>query len=203
MKKIVVVENNEKVMKDMSLEDCIICYEPAIKKWASELYLMVKNYHNNIMDYDDFYSEGMITLMKLYSTYTPKNTFNTALHKSLDNSRIDFLRCMNAQKRKTKKVLVSFDAEQDSEGNYKLNETQGLLDENFNICEVDKDIENALHALTEEERLIFEFLLDKEYTKRALAKELKISRPTLDSRIEIVRDKVVKLMPEYFECQVA
>lgn len=198
MKKgIIVIENGVKVQKESTLEECTSYFEGAIKKWANELYVIVRNMSHNLMEYDDFYSEGMLCMIELYYKYKPINTFNTALHKSLDNLKIDLIRKTNAKKRKTEQSVVSFDMELEDDECDLLQEVEGVIDENFALMEFNEDIADAFAKLTEEERKIANFLIDNESTKRVLAKELNISRPTLDSRITKVKDKVIDLLPEY------
>ena len=202
-KEIIIILNGKKTTKEMSLEECVIVFEGAIKRWANEVYVIVKDMSNNLMEYDDFYSEGMICLIEMYNKYKPVNTFNTALHKSLDNLKIDFIRKTNAKKRKTEHSVVSFDMEIEDEDCDSLQEIEGNVDENFATVEFNEDVTNAISKLTEDEKKIVKFLIDDESTKRILAKELKISRPTLDTRISVVKDKVVNLLPEYFLHKVA
>lgn len=196
-KEIIIVENGIKVTKEMTMEECVNSFEGAIKKWGNECYVIVKDMSHNLMEYGDFYSEGMICLIEVYKKYKPINTFNTVLHKSLDNLKIDLIRKTNAKKRKTEQSVVSFDMELEDEECDLLQEIEGDIDENFSIMEFNEDMTDAMSKLTEEERKILNFLLENESTKRVLAKELNISRPTLDSRIEKVRDKVMDLLPEY------
>ena len=196
-KEIIIVKNGIKVTKEMTMEECVNSFEGAIKKWGNECYVIVKDMSHNLMEYGDFYSEGMICLIEVYKKYKPINTFNTVLHKSLDNLKIDLIRKTNAKKRKTEQSVVSFDMELEDEECDLLQEIEGDIDENFSIMEFNEDMTDAMSKLTEEERKILNFLLENESTKRVLAKELNISRPTLDSRIEKVRDKVMDLLPEY------
>lgn len=198
-KEIVVVEKNAKVVKDMSLEDCTSLFEGAVKKWANEVYVAVKGTTNNLMEYDDFYSEGMICLIEMFDRYAPINTFNTALHKSLDNLKIDFIRMANAKKRKTKNSVVSLDLELEDIECDSLSEILGTEDESFEEIEFNSDIKGAIENLNDEEIKILIFLLNNESTKRKLARELNISRPTLDTRIEVLKDKVIDLLPEYIK----
>ena len=200
MKRLIIVENNMKIAREVELEECARIFEGAVKRWANEMYVIVRGMSNNLMEYDDFYSEGMICLMEMYNKYTPINTFNTALHKSLDNLKIDLIRKTNAKKRKTEQSVVSFDMEIEDDECDCLQEIEGDIDMNYSIMEFNEDMENALATLTNEERKIVGFLMDNESTKRVLAKELNISRPTLDSRITKVKEKIMDLLPEYIFC---
>lgn len=197
MKRLIIVENNMKIAREVELEECARIFEGAVKRWANEMYVIVRGMSNNLMEYDDFYSEGMICLMEMYNKYTPINTFNTALHKSLDNLKIDLIRKTNAKKRKTEQSVVSFDMEIEDDECDCLQEIEGDIDINYSIMEFNEDMTNALATLTNEERKIVGFLMDNESTKRVLAKELNVSRPTLDSRIAKVKEKIMDLLPEY------
>ena len=194
------VENNTRVTKEIALEECARIFEGAIKRWANEMYVIVKNMSNNLMEYDDFYSEGMMCLMEIYNKYTPRNTFNTALHKSLDNLKVDLIRKTNAKMRKTEMSVVSFDMEVESYEVDFLYEIEGEIDTNYSTVEFNQDMKKALVSLTHEERKIVNFLIDNNSNKKNLAKELKISRPTLDSRIAKTKEKIVSLLPEYIVC---
>ena len=200
MKRLIIVENNMKIAREVELEECARIFEGAVKRWANEMYVIVRGMSNNLMEYDDFYSEGMICLIEMYDKYVPVNTFNTALHKSLDNLKIDLIRKTNAKKRKTEQSVVSFDMEIEDDECDCLQEIEGDIDMNYSIMEFNEDMANALATLSNEERKIVGFLMDNESTKRVLAKELNISRPTLDSRITKVKEKIMDLLPEYIFC---
>lgn len=194
-KTIIIAEDYIKTEREMSLEDCIEHFNDAISKWAYECHLCVKDVSHNVMEFDDFYNEGMICLIKVYKNYKSINTFCTALHKSLDNLRVDLLRRINTKKRKTESTLVSFDMELE-DGAF-LKDIEGGIDESFSDMELYNDIENALSKLSNEERSIAMFLLNAESTKTLLAEELGMSRPTLNTRIEKVKDKIIDLLPEH------
>lgn len=196
-KEIIMVEKGIKIKREMTMEECIESFEGAIKRWGNECYVATKDMSHNLMEYDDFYSEGMICLIEVYNKYRPINTFNTALHKSLDNLKIDLIRKTNAKKRKTEQNVVSFELEIEDEDVSLLHELEGDVDINFELVEFNEDMTNAMSKLTNEEKKILNFLIENESTKRVLAKELNISRPTLDTRIEKVKDKVIGLLPEY------
>lgn len=195
-KAIMVTEDGVKVIKEMTLEECIERFEGAIKKWGNECYVITKNFPNNVMEYDDFYSEGMICLIEVFDKYKPVNTFNTTLHKSLDNLKVDLIRKINAKKRKTDQKIVSFDMEIEDCCDV-LQEIEGKIDKNFELMEFEQDLNRVTEKLTYEENKILNFLIENESTKRTLAKELNISRPTLNTRIEMVKMKIMDLMPEY------
>lgn len=197
MKNMIVSKNGVKITEVISLDECAKLFEGAIKAWANEMYVIVRGMSNNLMEYDDFYSEGMICLVEMYDKYIPTNTFNTALHKSLDNLKVDLIRKTNAKKRKTELTVISFDTEIENYECDMLQELYGDIDKNYCAMEFNEDISNVLVKLTPEERKIVNLLVNNESTKRLLAKELNISRPTLDSRIEKVKDKIIDLLPEY------
>ena len=204
LKEIIVSKNGNKYIKKMSLEECIMFFEGAVKKWANETYSSLKLMSNNIMEYEDLYNEGMICLIKVYRKYIAINTFNTNLHKSLDNLRIDLMRIINTKKRKTELSVVSFEMEieEGSEDADTLKDREGGIDENFSQMEFNEDLKKVFVKLTEEEKKIFHFLMENESTKRILAKDLKITRPTLDKRINKLKDKIIDYLPEYIlpEC---
>ena len=60
-----------------------------------------------------------------------------------------------------------------------------------------KNIKNTDEKLNIEERTIFNFLLNRDITKKVLSKKLNMSRPTLDSKIPKVQCKIRNLLPEY------
>lgn len=197
-KSIMISEDGVKVVKDLTLDECVARFEGAIKRWGNECYVITKNFPNNVMEYDDYYSEGMICLIEVFNKYQPVNTFNTALHKSLDNLKVDLIRKVNAKKRKTDQKIVSFDMEIE-DGCDLLQEIEGKIDENFELMEFEQDLNRVTLQLTDEENKILDYLIENESTKKILAKELNISRPTLNTRIEKLKEKIMYLMPEYME----
>lgn len=200
-KTIIIAKNREFVREEMTLEECIIYFDKSVKQWGISCYNSARRLSNNIMDEDDFYSEGMICLMKVFERYEPKNTFTTNLHKSLDNLKIDLFRKLNSQKRKTENIIVCLDEDENAKNDIIHREKSlGYADKNLYGIEFKNDMEVLMDNLNLEEKTIFNFLLRENTTKKALSKELNTSRPTLDSKIRRTQNKVCGIISEYFVC---
>lgn len=202
MKKIIIIaKNRELIKKEMNLEECIEHFDKSIKHWGISCYNSARQLSNNIMDEDDFYSEGMMCLMRVFEKYEPKNTFSTNLHKSLDNLRIDLFRKLNSKKRKTDHVMVYLNEEKDNQHDIAhFEKSLGYDDNNLYCIELKNDMKVLMNNLNLEERTIFKFLLEKNTTKRALSEKLNTTRPTLDSKIRKTQNKVCTIISEYFVC---
>lgn len=198
-KTIIVAENNKLIHKEMTLEECIQYYSDTVKLWSYSCYDSARRMSHNIMDADDFYSEGMIRLIRVYDNYQPKNTFSTNLLKGLDNLKIDLFRKLNSKKRKTENTLVPLNEEQNSRNDIVHREPSlGYYDNNLLSVEFTHDMDKVKECLSFEERTIFNFLLNQEdITKRTVSKQLNVSRPTLDKRIPRVQSKILTIIPEY------
>lgn len=169
-----------------------------IRKFASDCTHKIKKIHGNIMEEDDFYNEGLLRAHYCFNMYEADKSFAIYLQNGLNQLWLDYTKNVFAKKRKSEDEVVSFDSELDN-GTY-LKDAEGNFDYNFNRMELKEDISNALSKLTNEERSIVGFLVNEEKTKKILAAELKISRPTLDTRIELVKKKMMHLLPEYLSC---
>lgn len=198
-KTIIIVENAKRIEKQMTLDECVIYYNDRIKTWARKCYESAKKISHNIMDEDDFYSEAMICLMRVYKAYQPINTFTTTLFKSLDNLKADIFKLLNCKKRKSEKRTISLDETYD-ESTYsklKIDTYIGYEDRGLKDVELKSDINNIIEKLNVEEKTIFDFLLNKNITKKGLSEKLNVSRPTLNTKIPRVQLKIKNLLPEY------
>ena len=130
--------------------------------------------------------------MKTFNIYNEQQCFSTLLQINLNNKHGYLLRNLNASKRNSNNSTVSLNAEY-PEGNT-FDTYIGVEDIMLQDIESKIDLLNKLDTLAEEECKIVKNLLEEEKTKIQLAKELGISRPTLDSKIKIIREKLKDLI---------
>lgn len=188
---IIIRENNVNVKKLMTVEEVQKQFNNMIKDFANKCVAQSRTMHNNIDTFEDFVSEGHIVLLGCFKSYSPTFTFSSYLGSALDLRRKELLRKMHSEKRKVTTCLVSFDEPVDVDLN--LGDVEGKEDSSFDLFIHNENINYVLQQLSEEEKKIFGFLLDTEMTKITMAKELNITRPTLDTRIKRTREKLAHL----------
>ena len=187
-------KNGEIITEPMTLEEVYKQFNNMIKNFANECVIQSRTMHNNVDAFEDFVSEGYIVLVECFKTYNPTFTFSSYLSSALDLTRKELLRKMHSDKRKVTTCLVSFDEPVDIDLN--LGDVEGEEDSSFELLIHNESIKYAFSHLNEEEQKIFNFLLNTEMTKITMAEELKITRPTLDSRIKKTRSKLVEIFSD-------
>ena len=50
MKRLIIAENNIRVTREVELEECARIFEGAVKRWANEMYVIVRGMSNNLME---------------------------------------------------------------------------------------------------------------------------------------------------------
>lgn len=179
-------------IKKLTLEELMSIFENMINKFAHRCVHSMSKHHTNTDDFEDFYQYGMLELMKTFNIYNEQQCFSTLLQINLNNKHGYLLRNLNASKRNSNNSTVSLNAEY-PEGNT-FDTYIGVEDIMLQDIESKIDLLNKLDTLAEEECKIVKNLLEEEKTKIQLAKELGISRPTLDSKIKIIREKLKDLI---------
>ena len=186
--------NGETVLKEMTIEEVHKQFNNMIKNFANDCVVQSRTMHNNVDTFEDFVSEGYIVLVECFNSYNPTFTFSSYLSSALNLTRKELLRKMHSDKRKVTTCLVSFDEPVDVDLN--LGDVEGQEDLSFDLIVHNESIKYALSQLDEEEKKIFNFLLDTEMTKISMAEELNITRPTLDNRIKRTRGKLIDLFSD-------
>lgn len=186
--------NGETVLKEMTMEEVHKQFNNMIKNFANDCVVQSRTMHNNVDTFEDFVSEGYIVLVECFNSYNPTFTFSSYLSSALNLTRKELLRKMHSDKRKVTTCLVSFDEPVDVDLN--LGDVEGQEDLSFDLLVHNESIKYALSQLNEEEKKIFNFLLDTEMTKISMAEELNITRPTLDNRIKRTREKLIGLFSD-------
>ena len=186
--------NGETVLKEMTIEEVHKQFNNMIKNFANDCVVQSRTMHNNVDTFEDFVSEGYIVLVECFNSYNPTFTFSSYLSSALNLTRKELLRKMHSDKRKVTTCLVSFDEPVDVDLN--LGDVEGQEDLSFDLLVHNESIKYALSQLNEEEKKIFNFLLDTEMTKISMAEELNITRPTLDNRIKRTRGKLIDLFSD-------
>ena len=186
--------NGETVLKEMTIEEVHKQFNNMIKNFANDCVVQSRTMHNNVDTFEDFVSEGYIVLVECFNSYNPTFTFSSYLSSALNLTRKELLRKMHSDKRKVTTCLVSFDEPVDVDLN--LGDVEGQEDLSFDLLVHNESIKYALSQLDEEEKKIFNFLLDTEMTKISMAEELNITRPTLDNRIKRTRGKLIDLFSD-------
>ena len=168
-----------------------------IIKFANKCYKQVKNMQENIMEEQDFYNEGLLRAFYSFKRYRPEKSFVIFLQNGLDKWWLDYTKNIFAKKRKSMSDFISLDESILNEDDNFINELQGSDDKSFDEFMFNEDISNAIKKLDNTEKRIVEFLYNEDDTKKNLAKQLGITRPTLDVKITKVRAKMSILLSDY------
>lgn len=199
MKKKILIRNketDEMEVREMTLEEVIVAFEKMTYKNAIRAFVRVNNHQSNINSIEDINSLGMIELCDCYERYDlNKGAFSTILTKALKRLTSRLQRDLFAKMRTTEKITFSLDATKDDMSS--LSELIGEYDNNIKSFEIRNDLKQAILNLNDQERKIFDFLVQRTKTKKEFAIELGVTRPTLNSKINELMDKLSKLMIEY------
>lgn len=198
-KTIIVIENGERVNKQMTIEDAFISYQDMIKKFANECVKKTYTMKDSVNDFDDYCSIGYQKLNECFNNYEPTFAFSSCLQASLDLKRKELIRNLHRQKRKPIRDLVSFDCEINDE--FMLADIEGGEDTSLDFMMYQSDLGDALDNLEFEEKAILQYLVYGGINKIKLAQLLKITRPTLDRRIKALQNKFKRKFPEYFDVE--
>ncbi|MEG0908734.1 MAG: sigma-70 family RNA polymerase sigma factor [Clostridia bacterium] len=178
--------------RQMGLEELCTTFENMINKFAHRCVHSMSKHHSNTDEFEDFYQYGMLELMKTFDVYNEQLCFSTLLQINLNNKHGYLLRNLNTRKRNSNNSTISLNAEYPEGNTFDLY----IGEEDLMLQDIESKIDllNKLETLEEEECKIVKNLLEEEKTKIQLAKELEISRPTLDSKIKIIREKLKDLL---------
>lgn len=199
MKKKILIRNQETKkmeVREMTLEEVIVAFERMTYKNAIVAFSKVSKHQSNVNDIEDINSLGLIELCDCYERYDlNKGAFSTILTKALERLTIRLQRDLFAQMRTTDKVNYSLDVALEERS--ALGELVGEYDTNIKSFEIRSDLKKVIDNLNEQERRIYDFLITKKKTKKEFAVELGITRPTLNTKINDLMDKLSGLLVEY------
>ena len=148
----------------------------------------------NNFELEDYEQAARMEIITMFDVYDEIHTFSSMLNTRLDQLYIHFLRYFGNQKRSMNNSL--------SDGNIAYNEVrlQDSYDDGMSyeeiigtgIDEMNKSncfmaIEECAKKLDDREKKILSFLINENKTKMEFAKELGITRPTLDTKIKYIR----------------
>lgn len=174
-------------------EEVLKQFDGMIRKFATNCVLEIPQSTNNNYEREDYISIGQITLLEALETYDiEKAAFSTYLTNKLRGAKTNMLIALGSKKRDDRGFgTISLDSSGD-EGE-EVSEIIGNIDEDFQDIEMALDIKKLISTLTEEEKLIFNFLYQENQTKMEFAKKLNIQRSTLDRRIVKLQTKLQNL----------
>ena len=182
------ISGEEKVQ--MTKEEILVQFDGMIKKFATACTIEIPQSTNNNYEREDYISIGQITLLEALETYeVEKASFSTYLTNKLRGAKTNMLIALGSKKRDDRGFgTVSLNAVGD-EGE-EVSEIIGTLDEELLDSDTGLDIKDMFNKLTEEEKLIFNFLYQENLTKMEFANQLQIQRSTLDRRIKKLQAKL-------------
>ena len=187
---------NEFINKEMEFEEVLQMLNNIMVKKSNELYAKLVSIQQNILDREDIMSLYMIDIYNTYELYDiNKGAFTSVAFKSIENCSKRILRDLFAQKRTNETRVLSFEGtKEDLDA---IEELSGEYDDTFNNIELSYDLRRVLKSFNKEEQAIIQFIFEQRESKKELALRLGMSRPTLDSRIKITRDKLANSLREY------
>lgn len=205
------------------LDEALRQFDGMAKDFAHRCVREISSYQDNIYTFDDYYQQGLLEITKVFEKYDLEKgaCFSTLLFKELNHRMIMNIRKLTSKKRNCERKKLFLDDIQNDMDNTSL--VEGKVDVYFQdeTCDLEQFI---LKKTTEEERLMIsthfssrskmESGKQKQYlnyaslifldnglkeclTKTQLANKLKVSRPTLDKKIQKVIEKVINLTKEY------
>lgn len=213
-------------VRTLSTEEMLLSYENMIYKFAHNCNNKLKSVLSNVNDFDDYVQIGRVEAINIFKNYDIKNgvMFSTYLTNALRYVYIHLVRDLNAKKRKLDAPVVHLNKELefgDELGNIALSELQqedcyeslnedleDFLRENLTEEELEcvsmgfkKNINKSKGSLKESLCYASETLskYEADLTRAELADELKISRPTLNKRIDQALVKTKELAIIYLE----
>lgn len=177
----------------MTTEEVLMQFDGMMKKFATTCILEVPQSSNNNYEKEDYLSIAQLTLLESLETYDiEKASFSTYLTNQLRGQKTKLLSALGSKKRDDRGFgLVSLNSVGD-EGE-EVSEVIGTFDEELENSDIGLDIKILFNSLTEEEKLIFNFLYQEQLTKVEFAKQLGIQRSTLDRRIAKLQTKLQTL----------
>ena len=177
----------------MTTEEVLMQFDGMMKKFATTCILEVPQSSNNNYEKEDYLSIAQLTLLESLETYDiEKASFSTYLTNQLRGQKTKLLSALGSKKRDDRGFgLVSLNSVGD-EGE-EISEVIGTFDEELENSDIGLDIKILFNSLSEEEKLIFNFLYQEQLTKVEFAKQLGIQRSTLDRRIAKLQTKLQTL----------
>ena len=177
----------------MTTEEVLMQFDGMMKKFATTCILEVPQSSNNNYEKEDYLSIAQLTLLESLETYDiEKASFSTYLTNQLRGQKTKLLSALGSKKRDDRGFgLVSLNSVGD-EGE-EVSEVIGTFDEELENSDIGLDIKILFNSLSEEEKLIFNFLYQEQLTKVEFAKQLGIQRSTLDRRIAKLQTKLQTL----------
>lgn len=190
-KSLMFYEEGKYVVREITLEETIEKFENALRSYAYKSYGAVSGYDTNVNDQDDYYVLGMMILMKCYEKYDinrkEKRSFNAFLSKALDNGLKKNSRFFKSNKRN--EIFYTSNDIQDS---------YDIYDKKHSIDNVDGIlfIESLCDCLTEIESKIVKEIFIGGMKKMTFSTKHNISRPTLNKKIDVTKEKCKKIIIE-------
>ena len=177
----------------MTTEEVLMQFDGMMKKFATTCILEVPQSSNNNYEKEDYLSIAQLTLLESLETYDiEKASFSTYLTNQLRGQKTKLLSALGSKTRDDRGFgLVSLNSVGD-EGE-EVSEVIGTFDEELENSDIGLDIKILFNSLSEEEKLIFNFLYQEQLTKVEFAKQLGIQRSTLDRRIAKLQTKLQTL----------
>ena len=189
-------KTNEFINKEMRFDDVVKMLDRIMIKKSNELYNKLSGVQQNILEKEDIISIYMTDIYNVFEVYDiNKGAFTTVAFKSIDNCSKRILRDLFAQKRTNESWVLSLEGTKDDlDAIEKLN---GEYDDTFSNIELAYDLKRTVSNFTYEEKQILKFIIGRGLSKKDLAIHLGVSRPTLDTRIKKLKDRLSNSLKEY------
>lgn len=189
-------QTNEFVNKEMKFEEVLHMLNNIMVKKSNELYRKLVGVQQNILEREDIVSLYMVDIYNTYVLYDiNKGAFATVAFKAIDNCNKRILRDLFAQKRTNETRVLSLEGTKDDLD--AIEKLSGEIDSTFINVELACDLNRVLNNFSIEEQTIIQFIINKKESKKDLAIRLGLSRPTLDTRIKYIREKLANSLRDY------
>lgn len=173
------------------------------KKCVSGLYWTKNNF-----DYEDYVQAARMEIITMFDVYDEVHSFSSMVNTRLDQLYIYLLRYYGSKKRAMNNMydedVIAYNevrlnehycnGNSNSTSSLNYEDVIGFEDEHMKKSNVHLAIKEVYKALNDKDKKILDFLIEESKTKFEFATEIGLSRPTLDKRINNIRDLLKKYL---------
>ena len=150
----------------------------------------------NNHDFEDYEQIARMEIMKMFDVYDEVHSFSAMVNTRLDQLYTYLLRYYgnlkrsmnNKEDRKENRIsYTAVELDGDYCENYTMAEVIGDLDDLIADTEINLAIKECANDLSDNDKRILAFLINQNEAKIDFAKRIGISRPTLDKKINLIR----------------
>lgn len=200
-KKLILTDGNGNKVVYGTVEDAIYKYaNKAVEAFARKCIKSLAWTHNGL-DLEDYEQIARMEIVQLFEIYDEIHSFSSLYNTKMDQLYIHLLRYYGNQKRSMEDSNRAVKEDGEKRVSYKPLELNSMYDEDKEYTEVigflseemmsieyKLAIEKCLEIFDEKEKEILAFLIEEDEAKFNFAKRIGLSRPTLNKKIDYIRE---------------